>query len=311
MKFIIIGRPGSGASELASRLVEMGLKACPLTTTRPQLKPDGEKAYAFLSEKDAMAVPAEDKLLLDVSEDGTEYFLRPQDDPGSAEIILLENPAVLSGLDAVVGDEPCQIVHVHGGELLDRKLQAARDADRPILAEQVFNRRNGELLDAFLELEKRMQLHEGDDVEPMPMPGCVIRGQNFEYDFNPENLDRFANSLCQRLAFHDRLVAIVEECADMGILYRKDGLLLLAYEDASKDRYVTADKFAEILAEDDEGMAGVMREYVAMSRRFDDMDLLRGKAVPADDDNGDGSPEDPCKDENGNEDRKNERVEEE
>ena len=58
-------------------------------------------------------------------------------------------------------------------------------------------------------------------------------------------------------------------------------------------------------------MAGVMREYVAMSSRFDDMDLLRGKAVPADDDNGDGSPEDPCKDENGNENRKNERVEEE
>lgn len=283
MKFVIIGKPGSGAPELVSYLTEAGLTACPLHTTRPKLK-DGETAYAFLTEKDAAAIPPEDKLFLDVGENGAEYFLRPQDDPASARIIFLENPNMIKDLDTLVKDETCHLIHVHGGSLLDRKLQATRDTEKPLLAEQVFNQRNGELLSAFSSLEAVMGLDKDGGAVPLPMPKCITRGRNFEYDFNPENLEKFAKALHNMLVFHNRLMTIVKECGELGVLYHEDGKFLIAYDDPNNDKYVTADCFAGILMEDDEGMANIMREYVALSNRFGDMDVPMNDYAPCDED---------------------------
>lgn len=281
MKFIVSGRPGAAAPDLVGILAKSGLKACPLRTTRAKLR-DGEPGYQFVSEKDARAVPDGDKRLLSISGNGDQSFVLASDMADGFDVLLVEDPNVLKELDPLVGEEPCQLIYVYSDRLLDRKLHFTGGADKPMIAEDLFNRRNDELFDAFQRLEKSLNMQKESDTKPMEMPDCIMRGQGFEYDGNPENLQGFADGLLARLRFHDRLVAIVQEAADMGVLYSKDGMFLLAYEDRSQDRYISADRFAEVLSEDDEGMASVMREYIALSSRFDDLGLMRGETVPAD-----------------------------
>lgn len=104
MKFVIVGRTGTGKSELASRLREMGLNVMTSTTTRPPRSrqlfartssgnivraiPDGSGGYSCPEAKPGETFELQPDLT--ILEDGCHYFITPEEakDVPDAEKLL-------------------------------------------------------------------------------------------------------------------------------------------------------------------------------------------------------------------------------
>lgn len=254
MKQIIVGRSGTGKTELASRLAALGMDVLSTCATRPRRGND-DSFHTFLSPQEAAAIPPEDKLCR-VNFDGYEYFARRQD-AESAEIMVLE-PSGAHEIAATFSDEAIMLVHVTADPMLAAKHAADRIPGDPAAASHAFMARAQAEDPIFKPFEESLaDLKNGKESDEFAV---IVQVTN---DFQPETLDRWAEYLASYARVHANVRTIVEQSAAFGHLeVDEDNRIKVVNMDLS-EHWMSADKMAETILYDKEGFHQLFRAWLS------------------------------------------------
>lgn len=266
MKIVIVGRSGSGKSRLAGILQANGLSLLRTCTTRPRRRPE-EDGYVFLTTEEAAGIPAREKLVPTVI-DGYEYFTTAGS-VANSDVMILEPDGVAAVLASMPDTAFLVVNMIVGNEEKASDLAAAR-SDDPEREREVYARRRADEEPRFARFD-----HEfGEGSEPGPMfPESAFHRNcqasvRFVNDFEPGRLDGLAGRLVARWRAHANLEAILEQCADMGIL-RRDGDRVVLYGSSGGEQVsapLSVDNVAEIMLSEADaypsGLSSLMVEWL-------------------------------------------------
>ncbi len=119
MKYIIVGRTMSGKSELAKRLVALGLKRLTTYTTRPMRESDKPDDYKFIDESE---VGNYNDRVLETKLNGFTYFARLSDIE-NADVMVLE-PEGCDEIIKALPDTGFYVVYMHPADEKKRRRMA-------------------------------------------------------------------------------------------------------------------------------------------------------------------------------------------
>ena len=249
MKFLVVGRTGTGKSTLCKCLEKKGLKVLKTYTTRPK-RSERDNDHSFLTEREAVEFREERKLLRTVI-NGYEYFTT-YSSVQNADVLCIDPDGVKEITDAFPNIS-FYIIYMKADEA-ERKNRAIQRADDPAKEILVFETRNWSENPMFTEFEKQMQQAH------TPIVGVICYHNNFQYN----KLDNFANSLRNLFQAHANILSIIRGCIMTGILEEKDGKIAVwkKISEGDKKELISKDIFADILMSDKEGFARTVLAWI-------------------------------------------------
>lgn len=277
MKFIIMGRTGSGKSTFAELLTRQGMSLSKSSTTRKPRSEADKQNYNFLTREEAAAIPASEKLL-PTTLNGELYFsarhmLEQSDililDPKGAKEICNMYPDTCFHIAYICADKQMAMEH------------AMNRSDNPEAEQETFCRRydsEAAQFDAFEQENENHTFHA--------WPYNMRAVHTYKNDFTPEFLCRIANNIIQYKKQHENLSNITQQCLDLGVLEmsepEKIDLWMEADDTHEKPyvRHVSTDIFADILMEDDEGLANTIRAWCSYGIQLGQPDDLQPVEEP-------------------------------
>ena len=262
MIYLLIGRTGSGKDYLQKLLEDRGLKPLKSYATRPKRTPD-EDSHIFISHDEAEKIT--DKAAYTQIGDYEYFSTRTQLRECDTYII---DPAGLDDLLRNVPDETYHIVYIEA-EDDTRKIHAIKRAENKIQEEERFTARCDAEDAMFSEFEKK--LVDMADNGTISYPDCVTSIEIYNNEYDKENAEQFADYLMLHKTLHDRMINIIHESINMGIIRSVDGgtsVFTIIKEDAEQN--VPVERFADMVITNAESMQALMSQYIIRSDRFSD-----------------------------------------
>lgn len=260
MKYIIVGRSGTGKTTLENMLEQRGMKILYTKTTRPMRGQD-DTNYVFLTEKEADAIPQEDKFLY-TELNGAQYFTSKKDIL-DAEVMILEPTGVWEVLNEFPNNA-FHVIYMRESDPALRKQFALARASRPGVNQQdaiaAFAQRVMEEDPRFKQFEKTMETSMENQTAIAPNATRLIQISN---DYTDATLSRWADWLIAQARMMNNLNIIVQQCIDLDIINVNDRGEI-AVEDMEKNvRYVDREYFLDMLANDDAAISILIHGWLA------------------------------------------------
>ena len=233
MKFVILGRTGTGKTRLAEAMAQIGnLKLLKTSTTRQPRDDADKERYNFVTEAEADRIAA--KYLY--TEIGTAKYFCREEDLKACDIAVLE-PDGLQDITALLPEEVIYVIYAHvdpGSETavakfetaLDERINASKDpnavrkaiADKRAAESERFDRVE-ELLFDMVHPDNNPKLPETRKIFVDPrFHNRVQYIADFMNDFDEEHLSQFALNQVLVARRFKNIRTIVQQCADLEIL---------------------------------------------------------------------------------------------
>lgn len=256
MKYIIIGRTGTGKTSLLNMLEQRGLKPLITKTTRPIRGPQ-DTNYMFLSKADADKIPDDDKFLYTII-DGDEYFTSQQD-VRNADVMVLEP----SGLWEVLNEFPDTSFHIisiqESNPKLRRQFAIARCNGDPV-QQQKFSARVIDENDRFAEFEQHMTNYEENKTVLAPNATRLLRIVN---DYAQTTLEKWADWLVAQHRLAHNLDTILQQCVDLNTVDTNDRGEFPVKDYHGNVKYVNREYFLDMLMNDEQAMSILMHGWLS------------------------------------------------
>ena len=261
MKFLIVGRTGTGKDKLRSILEsEYGWNFVLSHTTRPRRYPD-ENTHIFISKESADAIPADKKVASTVikndENNSNEYFTtREQVEACDAYII---DPVGIQTLLTNMPEEPFEIVYLTPKDKETQKQMAVRRTDNPEEAERTFTYRYNDENPQFTEFENKLE--NGTF-------GSLYCRTAIPYvnDYTEETMKDIAFRLNGRKRFFENLHTIVEESKENGSVNTDENGNILVHinnmDETESQIAQTTEQFAVTVASDMEGFSRLLKVWL-------------------------------------------------
>ena len=210
MKYIIVGRSGSGKSELAARLENKGLKILKTYTTRNPRNETDAKKYNFIQPNEVKHF--KDRML-QTEFFGATYFAR-KSDILTADAMILEPEGFYEIIKAFPNIQFALLyIQPEKSEIADARAVSRADDSETAMTD-IKKRRAGED-ERFSPLEQEIEQD-------------TLKGQNCIYqthtnDYQSESLDKLAANMVGALRKHNNFVKILEQLVALGALKTEDG----------------------------------------------------------------------------------------
>lgn len=267
MKFLIVGRSGTGKDELKTYLMNRyNWKFVKSYATRAKRSPD-EDTHIFISHEEEKAIPAQDKVAVTFIKNGTnipdEYFCtRQQIEEADGYII---DPNGIKELLKNMPDETFEVIYMQA-ETTDKREQAsiARDIDKEAAKLRFQSRHNSEDIQ-FTEFENSFK--DGTFGGPNCQQLTV-----FENDYTPEWMEQTAFKIHTMKNIFQKLSPLIDDLAQMQILRTLDNGKIITYSNVKDssgtsqltENHVTKEQFAQSLYTDSEGLSTCILEWLAL-----------------------------------------------
>lgn len=255
MKYIIVGRSGSGKSELAARLENKGLKILKTYTTRNPRNETDAKKYNFIQPNEVKHF--KDRML-QTEFFGATYFAR-KSDILTADAMILEPEGFYEIIKAFPNIQFALLyIQPEKSEIADARAVSRADDPEAAMAD-IKKRRAGED-ERFSPLEQKIEQD-------------TLKGQNCIYqthtnDYQSESLDKLAANMVGALRKHNNFVKILEQLVALGALKTEDGRKIQIMDEADEPILVSLDLFAQIFINDDESFGYIMRSWLTHDISF-------------------------------------------
>lgn len=260
MKYIIVGRSGTGKTTLENMLEQRGMKILYTKTTRPMRGQD-DTNYVFLTEKEADAIPQEDKFLY-TELDGAQYFTSKKDIL-DAEVMILEPTGVWEVLNEFPNNA-FHVIYMRESDPALRKQFALARASRPGVNQQdaiaAFAQRVMEEDARFKQFEKTMETSMENQTAIAPNATRLIQISN---DYTDATLSRWADWLIAQARMMNNLNIIVQQCIDLDIINVNDRGEITVEDMEKNVRYVDREYFLDMLANDDAAISILIHGWLA------------------------------------------------
>lgn len=244
MKYIIVGRSGTGKTAMMQALTQRGLKPLYTHTTRPSRGPD-DMGHIFITDADAALVPNENKLCA-ATFDGHLYFTT-KEALNAADVMILEPSGVWEVLNAMP-DETFNIVHMKAGDqALRMQMAVARMGGDPAVAAARFTTRMKNEDAVFNQFEATLDSLRSAGKSAAPNANVVITVDN---DFVDQTINDWAAYLTGQFVTVRNLKTIAEQAVDLGILTANDEGLIQIVDVDGNDMFVNMGHFIEIIMHD-------------------------------------------------------------
>lgn len=233
MKFIIVGRTGTGKTEMADALARIGgLKILKTTTTRAPRDDADRKRYNFITPEEADKIGA--KYLYTKIGD-VEYFCSDKD-LQTCDVAILD-PDGVQDITALLEDEVIQIIYMHvdpDNDEVNARFETAlskriKNSDNPEQTRIAISSKRQDENERFLKFEELIfdEVHiNGDERLPLQRKlfldtrfhDRVVSIHDYKNDFNITSLNRMALGLVTIHRQFKNLKTIMEQCVGLGIL---------------------------------------------------------------------------------------------
>ena len=233
MKFVILGRTGTGKTSLAEAMAQIGnLKLLKTSTTRQPRDDADKERYNFVMEAEADKIGAK-YLYTEIGE--AKYFCS-EEDLKACDIAVLD-PDGLQDITALLPEEIIYVIYVHvnpGDETaiarfetaLDKRIKSSKDpaavqkaiADKRAAESERFDRLEELLFDtARPENDPKRPETRKIFIDPRfhDRVQCIA---DFMNDFNEEHLSEFALNQVLVARRFKNVRTIIQQCADLEIL---------------------------------------------------------------------------------------------
>lgn len=250
MKYIIVGRSGTGKTALAEELERLGLMRFKTSTTRSKRNPD-ENDYIFVTKEDAAKITnkiAPNEL------NGNLYFMdQNQYEKLDPDFIILEP----NGVKALVEQYPdtCfQIVHLYTKDDVKR-LDKTQDIDE---------KRHENENETFMAFEENIKKQE----DGVALADNARTVHSIANDYQAATIRMFAQHLLRNHYIFSNLTTIVNQCVDLGIINSDTPMMVTIYDnDEKKDQPVVSkistDCFVELLLSDSDGLQRLIEAWLS------------------------------------------------
>lgn len=254
MKYVIVGRSGSGKTELANRLESKGLKVLKTYTTRPMRSESEKDKYNFIKPEDLEKY--KDRLLQ--AEFAGHTYFTTKDDVMAADVMILEPNGVFEVLRQFP-DTQFLLAYIspEKQEIADARA-IARAKDQAAERENIKTRRaieDGRFkpLEAMLKSDKNIAINS--------MEASVIN------DFQPATLDKIATDMTAIFKCHEKFTIILNQLVALGTLHtNKQNRIQVSLND--KSYTVSLDVFATMIEHNDEQFSYIIKSWLTHDVKF-------------------------------------------
>lgn len=205
MKYVIVGRDGTGKTLMANMLSKNGLKLLKTYTTRPKRYPS-EDTYHFITPEESAAIS--DKCL-DMEYNGYEYFTRLAD-VNECDVMILD-PTGVYDIAEMLPNESLHIIHMTSNNTVRKNRAENRGEDKERETENFENRDKDPRFDIF---ETRIAV----PVALTPNTSCV---HEIENNKDKKAIEDMAHALALSRQMFLNTKNILTRCDKMGLI-KKD-----------------------------------------------------------------------------------------
>lgn len=279
MKYLILGRTGTGKDTLASHLERHGLRVLKSYATRPK-RYETEDTHIFIDPSDVEKY--KDKIAYTKIGDIEYFATRKQLDECDIYII---DPRGLYEVTKNCPDLSFHVVLMKADKdttkqkaigRIERKNFASDeefDAAKTLEGER-FDKRYEAENEQFSDFEEKIEAHEH-----IADNACIVH--QYTNDYDSDAIENFASYLYGMKQTFDNLMFITRRCFDLDILTQGEidhvNVSVLDEDEQNPEKMhmkeisVPIEHFVDTLIGDQEGFVRVMQAYLASDRLFDDI----------------------------------------
>jgi guanylate kinase len=270
MKYLIIGRSGTGKDTLARMLADRGLKILKSYSTRePRYK--GEDTHIFISKEDAAKIT--DKIATTTINNNEYFATRKQLDECDVYII---DP---NGFDELTAN--CPDISFHAIYMATNKdIAKERAAHRSKDAEKesaIYDSRYESENEQFTNFEERLK----DKTKPLAENCCAVH--YYTNEGSKEQIDNFAGYLFGLLQEFKNLLYITEQSVNLGILNQSEighvDVSYIAEDNNVETKSKPYELFVDLLLAENEGYQRLIHSYLASVPIYDDIEPINSGAI--------------------------------
>lgn len=253
LKYLLIGRTGSGRNFFQHLLEEKGLKVAKSYTTREKIN-DNDNTHHFI---DTHAVNTYTDRLFETAHDDQIYFYT-KEEIENADIIPID-PENVSAICDYYPDVAFRFLIVYASDA-DRIAHAVSDAEDKLIAEEEFIASCEEENGAFCKFED--MITSADNKLNI---SNLLMGHWITNDFTEtSDLYYFANTIVEDMHEFNKLSVIINELGDKGILnYDKEtDKYALYYTEKPEPDILSLALFTEHTLLSNEGMGYIFRAWL-------------------------------------------------
>ena len=207
MKYLIIGRSGSGKDTMAKELTDRGLSIIKTYTTRPP-RTENDTQHYYLTEEEADALPDH---FAEITIHGYRYFMTKELlEKTNPDIIIIE-PVGARELVEHFPETAFQIIHMIANDPDERRQKAIDRADDP--------EKEAAIYDAKIKDEDLLFTPFEDNLKNgKPFAENVMAIFHVKNDYQIETLKKYANNLIGNKHLFNNVSEIINQCLTRGIL---------------------------------------------------------------------------------------------
>lgn len=218
MKFVIIGRDGSGKTKLADLLKKSGLSVLKTHTTRPKRWPE-ENTYHFHTREEAAEIKNK---CLSMEYGGYEYFTTDRDIM-DADVIVLD-PTGLMDLAELYPNESLHVIYITADETARAKRAENRGENKEQEKNLLDKRKEDPRFDVF---EERLKF-------PVALSSNTTCVHEITNDFDPKKLKDTANALLASRQMFLNTRQILSRCIKLGLVETTASKVIMTQPDGNK-----------------------------------------------------------------------------
>jgi len=256
LRYILVGRVGSGRKTFQKHLEENGLIVATSFTDRPPVD-EKDKSHYFIDDVENCGIDR----VLETTHNGNTYFYT-MTELKHADIIPID-PENIKNLCNLFPDDIFRLIELVASNE-DRLTHAVTNADDKITAEDDFISMCEEENAAFCELE--------DNIANGKFGGNnLLIGNVVNNDFT-ENADMFSWAEILKTSFREfeRMKKIVTELADADVISRKDDkytiVMINENDDGTHDVEMSCEAFAENTLCDPDGVRIILQSWLRIEK---------------------------------------------
>lgn len=258
MKYLIIGRSGTGKDTLANLLVAKGLRMLTSYTTRPR-RYEGEDTHEFITPDEAALKTG--KIATTII-NGYEYFAtKAQLD--ACDIYIID-PNGLYELVQNCPETSFHIVFLTAKEKEIRKRAISRGTDKVREAE-IYDARKASEDSQFLEFEEKIQFRR----LIAENASIIYQHQNI---LDKSDLENFASYLYGQRLFFKNLLYVTQQGIGLSIITQEEKNTVVVTKANGEKNNVPLEHFADMLLGDTETFTLMMKAYLSSTIIYDDIE---------------------------------------
>ena len=253
MKYLIVGRTGSGKDALAKKLVsELGLTQVKSYATRDKRSED-EDTHIFITPEEADKI---EKKIAYVDLGKYAYFSTPED-VAKHDIYIVEPSGVFEVADACP-DETFHVIYVWADKL-ERRIHAVKRAEDPIKEEKKFEQRELDENATFKDFEEMIN-EDGLG----QLPDNVTALYHVDNDYEPETLDDTVASIEKERRLRENITKILDSYIALDkVELTDDGKIKEAVKRNDETISVTKEHYVDTIISDQDTFDSLVKQYLS------------------------------------------------